>query len=346
MSSTEQDACRYQLDHATALQTSKQILAKLEALTINANPIHFTLFYEIAHRINPTLSDEIGHALAHNEYDDESAKAFFHKLMLEVMDKTFNSEEFSDIINELVVFIESWIDGSQKTHNELNHVVAELNSLKTNEDIVQQLQDKILPTIRNYQLETTELHGQIKDSSSEIKRLKMELDKATSIAKIDELTQIPNRRGFNEIMDNVMTNANTEQSSFAMLLIDIDHFKKINDVYGHLVGDSILRYLAKSLQNEIKGQDYVARIGGEEFVVILPNTPYSASISVADGIRKKVAARPLHVKGQENPIKLTISIGVDMYQLGESADELFERADKNLYQAKCDGRNRVCGESY
>lgn len=337
--------CRYNLSEQEALQTSREVLEKIQQHELNANPIHFALFYELLTQINPDIAEQIEHAIQFKSYDDNSARMLFNALWSEIIRHNMPTEEFSDIINDLIFVIETWATKSQKNQTSITTSLEELSQSTQTEDILSRLQKDVIPNIKQHQDETLALQNQIQDTGKEIRRLKEELDKATAIAKTDELTNIPNRRGFNEIIRATMEKANQDQSSFALLVADIDHFKQINDNYGHLVGDSILRYLAKSLYNETKGKDSIARIGGEEFVVILPHTAYSAALKVANDICRKIAKRPLKVKTESNPINMTISIGVAMYQLNENVDTLFDRADKSLYLAKTTGRNRVCGES-
>jgi diguanylate cyclase len=127
--------------------------------------------------------------------------------------------------------------------------------------------------------------------------------------------------------------------------LDLDHFKNVNDDYGHLVGDSALRYISKLLKEEIKGHDEVARFGGEEFVIILSNITYDNSMKFAENLRATIEKKSLRIKDNTKPLRLTTSIGVAIYQIGESSDELFQRADKALYLAKTK-RNCVRGEHH
>lgn len=337
--------CRYNLSDKDALKTAQNALEEIQKHGLNANPIHFALFYELLTDINPDIAEQVKHAIQFKSYDDNSARVLFNSLWSEIIRHNMPTEEFSDIINDLILVIETWVSKSQQGHESISANLEKLSKSEESEKILLQLQQEVIPNIKQHQDETRALQSQIQDTGKEIRRLKEELDKATAIAKTDELTNIPNRRGFNEIIHTTMEKANQDQSSFALLIVDIDHFKKINDTYGHLVGDSILRYMAKSLYNETKGKDSIARIGGEEFVVILPHTAYSSAISVAKSICQKIAKRPLKVKSGSTPIHMTVSIGVAMYQLDENVDTLFDRADKSLYLAKTTGRNRVCGET-
>jgi len=347
MSSTKliQSPCRYNFSKEEARALAEQTLDKLNHHDISANPIHFTLFFELLTSINPNIAEQIEHALQFKTYNDDSARVMFNTLWNEIISHSLHSEEFSEIVDNLILYIDLWIKAAQEKSDKISQEIEQVTQLNTAQEMIDRLKSNVLPAIQSYQSETHLLQEQIHDSSAEIIRLKKELDKATAIAKTDELTDIPNRRGFNELIEKMMLEANKNQSSFALLILDIDFFKKVNDTYGHLVGDSILRYLAKSLHNETKGKDSIARIGGEEFVAILPSTRYDSALKLANTIREKIASRPLHVKNKANPITLTLSIGVAMYQLNETLDALFTRADKCLYMAKSNGRNRVYGEA-
>lgn len=220
--------------------------------------------------------------------------------------------------------------------------IEELSHFELPREVKAHLNDRVMPTINSVIDDTNRLKTQVSHSADEITQLKNELEKAHKAANTDELTGISNRRGFNEIINTLAKSANTEKTSFALLLVDIDFFKNINDEYGHLIGDSVLRYLAKKLDAETKGKDSVARIGGEEFVILLPQTDYEDAFTLADNLRIKVAAFNLKAKGEDKPLKLTISAGVAVYALDEDIEKPISRADKALYQAKNSGRNKVC----
>ena len=130
------------------------------------------------------------------------------------------------------------------------------------------------------------------------------------------------------------------------MMTDIDHFKKFNDSFGHLTGDQVLRLVAMSVKQNVKGQDIAARYGGEEFAVILPNTVLRSAITVADHIRRAVMTKELMKRSTgEHLGRVTISIGVATLQQGRQRAELIERADACLYAAKRHGRNRVMCET-
>jgi diguanylate cyclase len=124
-------------------------------------------------------------------------------------------------------------------------------------------------------------------------------------------------------------------------MCDIDHFKKINDNYGHLFGDKVIRAVAQVLTDNVKGRDTAARYGGEEFIVLLPNTPLEGARALAEKIRSTIEGGRIKKGGGEETAKVTISLGVSRYAPGESSASFIERADKALYVSKQSGRNQV-----
>jgi diguanylate cyclase (GGDEF)-like protein len=157
--------------------------------------------------------------------------------------------------------------------------------------------------------------------------LKYTTERLKIVASTDNLTEILNRKGcFDEI--------NKIKCNYTMLLIDIDHFKKINDKYGHDMGDKILKGLADLIKSNIRESDVFCRYGGEEFIVILPGVDVKRGIRIAEKIRKIVEKEKIH------GLHLTVSIGISEYQ--NEFESMFKKADENLYIAKKEGRNRVC----
>ena len=183
----------------------------------------------------------------------------------------------------------------------------------------------------------------LKDTTETMKVLQEEFKQAKTELLIDFLTGVLNRKGF----DETLTRTVRETSDLlCLLIIDIDHFKKFNDVHGHIVGDEVLRFVAKNIQKLIRGNDYVARFGGEEFTVILPKTPLLGATTVAENIRASFAKLKLERKGKSEQLgTITVSIGAAQYRQGESTETLIKRADQALYFAKNAGRNRVATES-
>jgi diguanylate cyclase (GGDEF)-like protein len=166
--------------------------------------------------------------------------------------------------------------------------------------------------------------------------------KAVELATTDGLTGLANRRTFQMRIEEEVDRSERYQHSFTLMILDIDHFKKVNDTYGHPAGDVVLRHLARLLKAAVRNVDFVARYGGEEFVILLPETGGTHAKDIAERIRTKTAKTPA-VLPDGKEISFAISLGVACYPTcGRKAAELVERADQALYIAKQSGRDRVC----
>ena len=164
------------------------------------------------------------------------------------------------------------------------------------------------------------------------------------LACTDALTGVLNRRAFMEKMETELHRSRRTSSSLSLILTDIDYFKKINDNYGHQVGDLVLRRFSEELSESVRPYDFVGRYGGEEFVICLPGANALQSRSVAERMRKKVEEMKIIPPDDPQPSSITASFGVASYRLKseDSLDSLTGRADEAMYRAKREGRNRVC----
>jgi two-component system cell cycle response regulator len=162
------------------------------------------------------------------------------------------------------------------------------------------------------------------------------------LALTDPLTKVLNRRALTDRLAAEMGRVNRYESTVSLLLIDLDHFKRVNDNYGHLVGDDVLTEMAGLLQNAVRAVDVVARYGGEEFVVVLPETGSPGASRFAERLREVIEAHPFS-RGAGSTLRLTASIGVATYPSPnlETVEAFLAAADQALYRAKAEGRNRV-----
>jgi diguanylate cyclase len=187
-----------------------------------------------------------------------------------------------------------------------------------------------------------ELEVMLAQAMTNIDRLRDRLVAAEREATVDALTGLANRRHFDACIARAGVLATEEKSDLSLLLLDIDHFKRFNDTYGHQVGDSVLRHFSRILLEQIKGKDTGARYGGEEFAVILPGGDLNGATSLAEQIRDRLGRRPLVARASGQSLGVvTCSIGVAAYRHDEPVGDLVYRADQALYQAKRDGRNLV-----
>ncbi|BFL81852.1 hypothetical protein LFREDSHE_03020 [Shewanella baltica] len=159
------------------------------------------------------------------------------------------------------------------------------------------------------------------------------------MASTDKLTGAANRQVFDEYFRQALDKAKLAQSPISILLLDIDHFKKVNDSYGHGIGDLVLKTMTNMLRGALQQQDILCRWGGEEFLILLPGMDLTRAAELAEQIRELIFQREIKVNGLH--ISITASIGVAEHQAQEPAEDLIKRADLALYQAKEAGRNQV-----
>ena len=165
------------------------------------------------------------------------------------------------------------------------------------------------------------------------------LEEQRQKALIDPLTGLPNRAAWTERLEQEVEQWQRHGNSLLIAMLDLDHFKRINDNYGHLAGDRVLKLIASVLRKRIRGSDFIARFGGEEFVLLVPDTPLAAGAKLAEALRAAIEACPFHFKGE--PLTVTVSMGMTAFKPGERSELVLKRADEALYRAKNAGRNRV-----
>ena len=172
----------------------------------------------------------------------------------------------------------------------------------------------------------------------------LRMQKPHILSANDGLTGIMNRRAFEERWDGEVARARRYGRPISIAAIDIDYFKQFNDTYGHAAGDMALRSVARVIRNRIRAGDFVARLGGEEFVIALPETSSAHAVGLAESVRLAVAGNPITIPGSRTPVGVTISIGVASWpEHGVEVSRLLERADDRLYEAKLAGRDQVKG---
>jgi len=165
------------------------------------------------------------------------------------------------------------------------------------------------------------------------------LEEQRQKALIDPLTGLPNRAAWGERLEQEMARWQEEKNSLLVCILDLDHFKRINDGYGHLAGDKVLKIVANVFSKRLRANDFLARFGGEEFVMLLPATPPATGLTLLDELRAAVESCPFHFKGER--VTITVSIGLTAFRPGERSDTAIKRADQALYKAKENGRNRI-----
>lgn len=191
----------------------------------------------------------------------------------------------------------------------------------------------------------TQMEANFVEKTRELDTIRDSLNKSEERARTDALTELPNRRALEDFFRTAQITAMEEDEPLSVFLIDIDHFKKFNDNFGHVVGDQVIRLVAKVLRERVRDKDLPARYGGEELIAVLPGAELAACRTVAERIRRAIAECKITRRSTGEVIpSITVSIGVAQFQLGESMTDLIDRCDRALYQAKRNGRNCIVTE--
>lgn len=194
-------------------------------------------------------------------------------------------------------------------------------------------------------LDTQSMSKELEQARQRIELLGSRLEKATEAGLQDPLTTVGNRRNFDLKLAQAIQHSSASKAPLSIIMTDVDNFKKVNDEFGHQIGDEVLKYFAQLLASSVRSTDTVTRYGGEEFAIILPGATSKAAENIAENIRKKLSSKNLTIRKTSQVIGLiTASFGVSEFRDGETADQLIERIDAKLYEAKKSGRDRVAAD--
>ena len=239
--------------------------------------------------------------------------------------------------------IREQVDGLQTSVQE----AADLDDLK---QVLENHLEGLLGTMDQHQKQRDareqEVATRLKGLSERVAHMEQEaqgfrehLEEQRQKALIDPLTGLPNRAAWSERLEHEIKQWQQHGNTLNLAMLDLDHFKRINDNYGHLAGDKVLKIIATVLRKRLRGSDFIARFGGEEFVLLLPATPPALGAKLLETLRAAIEACPFHFKGER--VTITISMGLASFKAGEHSDLVLKRADQALYRAKNAGRNRV-----
>lgn len=326
---------------------AKQAFAFMEQHTVPPIPENYAVWFHYVQAKNKDLVHEVNHIISqklkfspdvcsylYNKFvvvnrnqkvlDDAALNA--QKVLLEVLrvvnDFSGTTADYNKGVDTYIDRITSTVgDDSSGVKNIVKELVEATVSLKKSGENIQK---------------------KLTESTAEIDVLRKDLQQVTIEAQRDHLTGVFNRKTFEKVFDEMAMHAKETHKDMCLLMLDIDHFKRFNDKFGHLLGDEVLKIVARALIEVLKGRDIVARFGGEEFVVVLPDTPIEGAMKAAEMIRTTIAGKELKRKDTgDNYGSITVSIGVSRFRQSDTLPTLVKRADEALYQSKNMGRNRV-----
>jgi diguanylate cyclase len=324
------------------LRLALQTMGKLD---VPPNPVNYAVFYEYAAGKNAALSGAMEDLIREGQaFTNEVGQDFYKRFISgNGLSRLIEAQGalrriMSDSLNDLAAADKELTRYEDSVKGQVNRFEDGLDS-GTMTDILRRIVSQTDSLLNSNQT----LQKQLADSRQKTIALGQELVKAREQATIDSLTGLANRKALTAAFELAVSVVPKVEN--CLLMIDIDHFKKVNDTHGHVVGDGVLKLTARALLRCCKGKDTVSRYGGEEFAVLLPDTSPPDAVTLAENIRQLIARRHFVKSDSKESIgHITVSIGVACHRPGETLTDLIERSDRALYAAKQGGRNRVVSE--
>ncbi len=264
---------------------------------------------------------------------------FLHKRLSKGMTRI--GDELDAGLRDTIAVVRDSLGSTQRFLASLKQAQSQISKVSRNHDAKRVVME-LLDLGQCHAAQTEVVNAELTKARTQVLELQRELHRLRDSAYLDHLTQIPNRRHMDEVLEREITLANANGQPLSFALGDLDHFKRLNDNYGHAVGDAVLRHFAGLIKNNIKGQDTPARYGGEEFAIIFPKTSVFGAGHVTDKIRELLSGTDIILSRDRSSIgRVSVSFGVTQLLPGDSMADLVRRADGLLYRAKALGRNRV-----
>lgn len=340
-------ALRYDILAETGSRPEKifqQVVEAFKTYNITPNPANFAVFYTYYNGNIPQLSAELNTILK-NEYGYQNryGKELFEKYLLHEDNVLSELDRaIRHLLSNLAKRIERLALKFEQQSKTLEEVSEKLNTPLDQAQLTE-LTQSVLDTARALHDDTNQFEHVILTSAQEIQQLRKELIEARMESMKDELTGLLNRRAFNDALAEMTAAYENKPDQLHLIMTDIDHFKNFNDTFGHLTGDSVLRYFAKLMQTTKRENENIFRYGGEEFAILTWDEPLEAAVARAEQLRSELTKARLKRRTDNTLLPtITASFGVGEFKGAEDSIEAFiERADKALYLAKKCGRNQV-----
>lgn len=336
-------------DFERTMALGERSMAYLKEFRTPAVPRHYELFYAYASGFNKQLNEALRALIAQQQRVSTSDAEKLYDTFLSPTGLGNKIEEvgegLSDEIADVLEVIQNATNSTNAFGASLESVDGQLSQINSPEQLKIVIQTLVTAT-KQMATNSHQLEERLDDSRKQIEQLQQNLELVRAESYTDPLTGIANRKRFDRTLEDSIADANEDGEPLCLLMIDIDYFKNFNDTFGHQAGDGVLRLVARTMTTSVKGRDLVARYGGEEFAVVLPMTPLSSAIVVANQIRESVMAKELVKKSTGESLgRIHLSVGIASYRRGESAESLIQRADTCLYAAKRRGRNQAISET-
>jgi diguanylate cyclase len=331
-----------ELDYDYAAFIAERTVCLMSRLRIPQTPANYSIWFNYCQGVSPGLKRAID-GLFENEADfDASTRASlisnFGNGETVAAVSSEASERLGSLMQDAQGLLQTAIADNRSQMLAMGQAANEIGAEADSGAIIESLVAELSKSVSR----ASELEKNFVQASQELKAIRTSLDEAEERARTDGLTGLPNRFALEDFFSSAQTAAIENGRPLSVLLMDVDHFKRFNDQYGHGVGDEVLRLIAKLLRERVRDQDLPVRYGGEELMAVLPDSDARACAALGESIRRSISECKITRRstGQEL-LGITVSVGVAQWQPGELMADLIERCDRALYKAKEAGRNRV-----
>ena len=330
-----------------SLEYHNGALEFLSEFEVVPNPTNYAIAYEYAAKRNSALNDEIDVHLSRAGSVDEYLLAdLFERFFLR--DQAEEIDGYIANLHEIFLNALEGVSGASEGVSEFGKILeAQRGKLENDPGIegVKSIVSTLMDATEQAHASNQQLRTHLQETEKETTSMRDELEKLRIEAVTDGLTGLFNRKELNSRLDQLLVKDYEETKPLSVLMLDIDHFKKINDNFGHQIGDEVIRRVAKAVQEHAEGSGFAARYGGEEFTLVMPETDINRAVEVANSINQAVSELVLVRRATKERLPpVSISVGAATFKSGEDQDELLGRADQALYHAKNNGRNQVVSD--
>ena len=327
----------------------RDAIPRMSQLKIPITPGNYAVWYEYLSDVNQGLREEMDRLLARPQPITNAEMRGLYERYLE--ERSEKLQLAKTALGQVVAALMSQIDEADGSFSsfttEMGEIARELTERSTVADLDAMIERAMRAT--HTALERGALiRRQVAELATEMHQVRSALARSHEQARTDALTRVYNRLAFEEELEDLAKTASQDTHAPCLIMVDVDHFKQVNDTYGHLAGDYVLRTVAHEIKDSVRGRDMVARYGGEEFAVLLRDTPRSGCLAVAENLRASIERSRITLPealGAGRTVAVTVSLGGAWLREQEPLEAFVNRADRALYRSKQGGRNRVTWES-
>ena len=340
---------RYLESKPASAEIFSMVIQKMAEWGCAFTPVHYTVVYEYVSGINPPLIEAVNGLLKKSSsLVGEDLEKVFVKYVVPDYVLPLNeyrgslSRQLQSILQNISSSTTLTAQEAERVKNGMESYSHSLQEESLDEKTFRTLVDAVLKDTLSIRESSSSLNAELVKNQKKIDHLQDELRVAREEAMIDPLTGILNRRGLSAKINDLLREGKFFGTSCALLMVDIDHFKKINDSYGHIIGDKAIVAVSKVLRGSVGENVAVGRVGGEEFAVFSPKTSPEEGVALGERLRQNIMKIEITNPSTRQKIStMTVSIGIDSAPFSGEWEGMFERADKALYASKYSGRNKV-----